>query len=55
MAKMICVKSKAKAKSIAKHRRAGGKKAHIKAKKGGYCVVSGGKKRKARRSRKSKR
>lgn len=54
--KSVCFKSKAKAKSVAKHRRAAGKRAHIKAKKGDYCVV-GGKARKSRRkhSRKSKR
>ena len=48
MAKMICFTSKAKAKSAAKSRRKSGKKAHMKAKKGKFCVVSG-KKRKSRR------
>lgn len=48
MAKMVCFTSKTKAKSVAKSRRARGKRAHIKAKKGGYCVV-GGKARKSRR------
>jgi hypothetical protein len=50
MAKMVCFKSKAKAKSAAKHRRAGGKRAHVKEKKGSFCVV-GGKARKSRRSK----
>ena len=48
MSKMVCYGSKSKAKSAAKSRRKSGKKAHVKAKKGKFCVV-GGKARKSRR------
>lgn len=58
MAKMVCFTKKSKAKSAAKSRRKSGKRAHIKAKGGKFCVV-GGKarksRRKSRRSRRSKR
>lgn len=56
MAKMVCFTKKSKAKSAAKSRRKHGKKAHIKAKGGKFCVVGGkAKKSRKRRSRKSKR
>ncbi len=55
MAKMVCFTSKSKAKSVAKHRRAAGKKAHMKKKgKGKFCVVSGKARKSRRRSRRSK-
>ncbi len=54
MAKMVCFKLKSKAKSAAKSRRKSGKKAHVKAKAGKFCVV-GGKSKKRKSRRKSKR